>query len=369
MKPWLSKFLKTVGVVLCIILGVFIYYRLQIHDLSKLGYSEIASRNILFTRNKDYVVLVGENKTLNMAFESEDFNSKYLDNYAKIKYVKHKDLIKNINKLLKLGYSNSNINIILSHGSNEDVSEFVKKGKVRYLEEFYAYDFAKLKYYDKYVEYSDETGEDELETIICVNLELDKEDYVDSVLVSKFSVDMLVNKRRYLSEDFIPSDITTIDSKYASEKDLQCSRLAYNAFIQMYDAAESEGYNIIINSAYRSYQDQLDTIDLYFKAYGQSYVDKYVAKAGYSEHQTGLSFDIGSRNSKIFANSKEYEWMLENAYKYGFILRYDKRYENYTKFRSEPWHFRYVGKSIAKYIYEHNNMSLEEYYVMFLDKE
>lgn len=368
MKPWLANLLKVVGVVLCVVLGVFIYYRLQIRDLSKLGYSELASRNILFSRNKDYVTLVGENKTLNMAFESEDFIDKYLDNYAKINYVEHKDLIKNINKLLKLGYSNSNINIILSHGSNEDVSEFVKKGKVRYLEEFYSYDFAKLKYYDKYVDYSDETGEDELETIIRVNLELDKEDYVDSVLVSDFSIDMLVNKRRHLAEDFIPSDIATIDSKYANGDDLQCSRLAYNAFIQMYNDAEAAGYSLIINSAYRSYQDQLDTMDLYRDTYGQSYVDKYVAKAGYSEHQTGLAFDIGSRNNKIFANSKEYGWMLENAYKYGFILRFDKRYEDYTKFRSEPWHFRYVGKSIAKYIYEHNNMSLEEYYVMFLDK-
>ena len=103
------------------------------------------------------------------------------------------------------------------------------------------------------------------------------------------------------------------------------------------------------------------------RQYGQNYVDKYVAKPGYSEHQTGLSFDIGSRKVNVFANSKEYLWMLDNAYKYGFILRFKKKYENITGFRNEPWHYRYVGKDIAKYIYE-NDMTLEEYYAVFLDK-
>ena len=60
--------------------------------------------------------------------------------------------------------------------------------------------------------------------------------------------------------------------------------------------------------------------------------------------------------------------MQNNAYKYGFIYRYDKRYENITKFRNEAWHYRYVGKEIAKYVHEHNNMSLDEYFVIFLDK-
>lgn len=368
LKPWLVKVFKIIGIFLCILIGIFIYYIKQIHDLNKIGYSEIASKNILFSKNKDYVLSIGENKTLNKAFESNSINFDYLDNYAKIKFVNHKDLIKNINKLLEQGYSNSEINIILSHGSNDGVSEFAKKKKVRYLEDFYSYDFAKIENYDKYISYSDETGEDELETIIYINLGLDKEDYVDSKLVSKFSTDMIVNKQNYLSKDFEPDDLTLIDSKYTNGEELYCSRLAYNAFIQMYNAAKGEGYDLVINSAYRSYQDQEDTVQLYKDLYGDSYVEKYVAKPGYSEHQTGLAFDVGSANSRVFANSKEYVWMKDNAYKYGFILRFDERYVDYTRFRAEPWHYRYVGTEIAKYVYEHNNMSLEEYYVMFLDK-
>ena len=367
-KPGFSIFLKIFGVFLCLFIGLFIFYNNQISQLTSLNYSKEASRKILFSRNKDYVLKVGKNKTLNAAFESDDYNQDYLDNYSKIKYVKHEHLIKNINSLLKKGYSNSDISLIITHGTDSDVSEFTKRDKVRYLEEFYTIDYAKIKYYDRYVAYSDLTGDDEEDIVIKVNLDLDKEDYTDSNEVSSFSTDMLVNKHRHLNKDFEPDNLVKIDSKYASENSFKINKIAMNAFKDLYDAAEAEGYNLVINSAYRSYEDQEDISNTYFKSYGQSYVDKYVAKPGYSEHQTGLAFDIGSRNSKTFVNSKEYGWLKDNAHKYGFILRFDKRYEDLTGFKNEPWHYRYVGKKIAKYIYEHNNMSLEEYYVLFLDK-
>lgn len=359
--------LKILGFLLCSLLVLFIIYRNQINDLKKLGYSEEASTNILFSKNKEYVMSVGENKTLNSAFESEKIIEEYLDNYVKINYVDYKDLIDNINNLIKKGYSNSDINIILKHGNNEEVKRFSNRDKVKYLEEFYLIDYAKLDYYDRYMNYSDETGEDEETTVLHVNLDMDKPAYEDAFLVEDFSIDMLVNKRRCLSESFEPDDLIKINEKYASSDDMYASRLSVNAFIEMHDAALKEGYEIVINSAYRSYQDQQDIIDLYLGVYGQKYVDNYVAKPGFSEHQTGLAFDIGSRKVNVFANSEEYKWMLENSYKYGFIYRFPKRYENITGFRSEPWHFRYVGKDIAKYIYE-NNITLEEYYAIFLDK-
>ena len=196
---------------------------------------------------------------------------------------------------------------------------------------------------------------------------MDKNDYEDPVIVTKYSTDMLVNKHRSLTDKFVPNDLVTISKEYASEDDLQASKVAVDAFIKMSKAAEAEGYSLVINSAYRSYQEQLDLIDFYKKAYGQSYVDKYVAKAGFSEHQTGLSFDIGSRTANVFQNSKEYTWMEENAYKYGFIRRFTKKYELITGFRNEPWHFRYVGEKIAKEIHE-KGMSYEEYWAVFLDK-
>ena len=368
LKPKFEGVLKIVGVVLCVFLAIFLFYRKQINDLKKIGYSEKASNTILFSFRKDEVLSYGESKTLNAAFESKFFNEKYIKNYVKIDYVKQDNIIKNINRLIKKGYSNSDINIILSHGTDESVSDFTKRDKVNYLEEFFSLDYAKLENYDRYVEYSDETGENEIDTVIEVNLNLDKEDYVDSELVKEFSVDMLVNKHRYLSEDFEPNDLVEASLDYASEKEIFISRLAYNAFKNMSDAATKDGYGIIINSAYRSFRDQQDISDLYFRYYGQSYVDKYIAKPGYSEHQTGLAIDVGSKTTSVFANSKENNWMLDNAYKYGFIQRYTKRDENLTGFRYEAWHYRYVGKEIAKYCHDHNNMSLEEYFVIFLDK-
>ena len=367
-RPKFAKVLKIIGVLLCIVLGIFLFYRKQIYDLKKIGYSEIASKKILFSKNKKRVLAVGENQVLNLAFEGEDYQEDNFDRYVKIKYIEQDKLIENINKLIKIGYSNSDINIILSHGDSQAVSDFAKRDKVRYLEEYFSVDFAKLENYDRYVAYSDETGIDEYDTIIYVNLDLDKEDYQDAVLVDEFSSEMLVNKHRGLSSDFVVEDLTEIDSKYTSEEGFYSSRLALNAFIKMYQDALKEDYHLVINSAYRSFEDQVELIDFYRNAYGQSYVDKYMAKEGFSEHQTGLAYDIGSRNSRIFAESKEYQWMQDNAYKYGFILRYDKRYEDLTGFRNEPWHYRYVGKKIAKYIHEHNNMSLEEYYVLFLNK-
>ena len=149
--------LKVIGVVLCIFLAIFIFYRKQINDLKKIGYSEKASNTILFSFRKDEVLSYGESKTLNAAFESEFFNEKYIKNYVKIDYVKQDNIIKNINKLIKKGYSNSDINIILSHGTDESVSDFTKRDKVNYLEEFFSLDYAKLENYDRYVEYSDES--------------------------------------------------------------------------------------------------------------------------------------------------------------------------------------------------------------------
>ena len=367
LKPKFKIILQIFGSIFCVFLGLFFFYSKQIYDLKKIGYSKKASHEILFSLKKDYVLSVGKNESLNAAFESSSYKEENLDHYRKIRFYTHKNFIKNINKLLEKGYNDSDINIIFSHGNDEEVSRFTKREKIRYLEEFYSISYAKLDNYDRYVHYSDDTGEDEETTVLFVNLDMDKNDYEDPVIVTKYSTDMLVNKHRSLTDKFVPNDLVTISKEYASEDDLQASKVAVDAFIKMSKAAEAEGYSLVINSAYRSYQEQLDLIDFYKKAYGQSYVDKYVAKAGFSEHQTGLSFDIGSRTANVFQNSKEYTWMEENAYKYGFIRRFTKKYELITGFRNEPWHFRYVGEKIAKEIHE-KGMSYEEYWTVFLDK-
>lgn len=366
LKKSVVKKLKIIGGILAVILAIFIFYSSQISSLTQLGYSKEASRRILFSFQKEYVLSVGENKTLNAAFESDDYQEKYLDQYSKIDYQDQKHLIRNINTLIEKGYSNSTISMILAHGNDQDVSEFTKRDKINYLEEFYSISYAKLRNYDRYVDYSNETGEDDETTVLAVNLDMDKEDYSDPLIIRDFSTDMLVNKHRSLTEGYEPDDLVSIDSEYAADDTQAGARIAVNAFISMYKDAKKDDLDLVINSSYRSYQDQVDLCDTYRELYGENYVQNYVAQPGFSEHQTGLSFDIGSRNSNIFAESDEYIWVQENAHQYGFIQRFPEGYEAITGFRAEPWHYRYVGKKIATYIYEHN-ISFEEYYAIFLD--
>lgn len=366
LKKTVIKKIKVLGIFCAILLAIFLFYRSQINSLKKLGYSETASRNILFQFKKKYILSIGENKTLNAAFESKDYEEKYLDQYSKIDYQNHDNLIKNINTLIKKGYSNDNISMILAHGSDKNVTEFAKRDKINYLEEFFSLPYAKLSNYDRYVDYSNETGENDETTVLAVNLDMDKENYENPTIVKKFSTDMLVNKHRSLQKNFEPDDLVSIDSEYAVDDTQLGSRIAVNAFIKMYKAAKKEGYDLVINSSYRSYEEQEEICDTYRELYGENYVLNYVAMPGFSEHQTGLSFDVGSKDSNVFAESEEYEWIQENAHKYGFIQRFPSKYQAITGFRAEPWHYRYVGKKIATYIYEHD-ISFEEYYVLFLD--
>lgn len=364
-KPFVI-ILKIIFIVILVFLGMFLFYSYQVKDVSKLGYDKEASKNILLLGKKDIIKSYEYSDTLNAAFKSKYYKDANLDSYSKIKYQDQKNIIKNINTLIDKGYSNSNISLILAHGNDDDVSEFAKRDKIKYLEEFYSLSYAKLKYYDRYVKYSSETGEDEETTVLFVNLSMDTDDYVNPVKTSAFSIDMLVNKHYKLDEDFVPDDLVEFDQEYCNDEVQEGNREAVVAFKNMYEAAKKEGLGLVINSSYRSYQDQENICNTFKDLYGEGYVTKYVALPGFSEHQTGLAFDIGSTSSKIFAESKEYEWMKENAYKYGFILRFTKSNAYITGFRSEPWHYRYVGKKIAKYIYE-NDISFEEYYAEFLD--
>ena len=364
-KPFVI-ILKIIFIVILVFLGMFLFYSYQVKDVSKLGYDKEASKNILLLGKKDAIKSYEYSDTLNAAFKSKYYKDANLDSYSKIKYQDQKNIIKNINTLIDKGYSNSNISLILAHGNDDDVSEFAKRDKIKYLEEFYSLSYAKLKYYDRYVKYSSETGEDEETTVLFVNLSMDTDDYVNPVKTSAFSIDMLVNKHYKLDEDFVPDDLVEFDQEYCNDEVQEGNREAVVAFKNMYEAAKKEGLGLVINSSYRSYQDQENICNTFKDLYGEGYVTKYVALPGFSEHQTGLAFDIGSTSSKVFAESKEYEWMKENAYKYGFILRFTRSNAYITGFRSEPWHYRYVGKKIAKYIYE-NDISFEEYYAEFLD--
>jgi len=367
LKRGVIIFLEIIASILIVILSLYMYYYFQINSIMKLGYSKIASKNIYSLKQKDYIETIGYNETLEKAFESKYYKEEYLKDYSKIEYQNQKDLIKNINKLLDKKYSVKEISLILKKGNNKEVSSFTKLDKQRYIEEFLSVEFSKLSNFQRYVKYSMESGESDEDCVIYVNLDLDKDVYTDYNEVSEFSFTMLVNKHNKLSDDFVASDLVKVPAKYAKSDDMKLNETVLNQFIKMFNQAESENKDLVINSAYRAHSDQEELYNTYLGLYGEDYVKKYVATPGFSEHETGLCFDIGSKNSSLFIKSSEYEWMQQNAYKYGFILRFPEWGETLTQFKSEAWHYRYVGVEIATYLHE-NIMTYEEYYARFIDK-
>lgn len=378
MKKVKKKKLSKVGrliVKLLIILLVLILIPTGIHmyksfNLKKLNYDKEAISNIIDKKVYSEVLDIGENKTINAVVKDKKFDKELLDKYAKITYVDQDHLASNINQLLAKGYNTSEISLILSHATTEVSDAFVKKDYIENISNYLKYDYAKTRYIDRYLAYYKETRESYDNVVTFVNIGLDKEYYTDTKINDKYSTDMLINKYNGVSENFEPDHLTKIPKEYCKSEieDQYLSEEALTAFEEMVEAAKAEGYSILANSAYRSYQDQEEVYQTYYDLYGENYVKKYAARPGYSEHQTGLSLDVASANSNIFEESKEFTWMIENAYKYGFVLRFPKGKENITGFQYEAWHYRYVGKDIAKYMYE-NDLTFDEYYARFIDTE
>lgn len=142
---------------------------------------------------------------------------------------------------------------------------------------------------------------------------------------------------------------------------------AADAYLKMKTAAKKSGVNIALVSGYRSYDRQAQLFRQYTQQYGSKDAQRISAKPGTSEHQTGLAVDVGNTNHQCglqacFESTKVGRWMAKNAHKYGFILRYPKGYESVTGYAYEPWHFRYVGTSLAKSYTRSGARTLEHYY-------
>lgn len=179
---------------------------------------------------------------------------------------------------------------------------------------------------------------------------------------------VLVNKNRNLPSDYIPEDLVVPNVPFYFEEELpkkHLRKVASEALEKMFDSASDENLDLIAASGYRSYKRQKNIFEYKAKQRGEEVANQTSARPGQSEHQTGLAMDITSPDMDYhlyekFGQTKEGKWLKENAHKFGFILRYPKEKENITGYSYEPWHFRYVGKEIAKDIYN-ENVTLEEY--------
>ncbi len=223
--------------------------------------------------------------------------------------------------------------------------------------------YFKMENLDRYISYKNKNKDLSDEQIIKdVNMDLDKKQYEDMhETINLNKINILVNKHNYLKEDYVPENLKSLSSTYALSN-MKMVEEAANAFESLSKDASKENYKVIAMSTYRSYEYQVDLYNKYVKSDGKEAADTYSGRPGNSEHQTGLAVDVYNQTETYtnFEKTKEYNWMQENAYKYGFILRFPKDKENETGYEFESWHYRYVGKEIAKYIHKHN-ITLEEY--------
>ena len=175
--------------------------------------------------------------------------------------------------------------------------------------------------------------------------------YIDDILI--------VNKTYYLPENYTPKDT----GYKLQDRCVNClEKEVTEAYNEMKADASSIGLNIWLASGYRSYSYQNILYNNYVKRDGKVAADTYSARPGHSEHQTGLAFDLNSVDDS-FANTKEGLWIKDNCHLYGFIIRYPKGKEEITGYKYESWHLRYVGKELAKKLYNNGDwITLEEYF-------
>lgn len=174
------------------------------------------------------------------------------------------------------------------------------------------------------------------------------------------SIWAIVSKTHQISIDYIPINlkipaVATRTDKSTDERSVRAD--IETPLVNMFAAANTDGNQLMIGSGYRSAALQAIYFNSLANSIGQEAANQSVARPGESEHQTGLAVDITtvSRNcylDECFAETSDGQWLANNSYKYGFILRYPKGKENITGYRYEPWHFRYVGIDLATALHE-----------------
>ena len=321
-------------------------------------------------------------KTLETAVIENNYKKEYFDEYLDINYVEEDNFINNINKLLDLGYKNKDINtfyekvpksidVITSNEYDKNIINYISLDyfKEENLDRYIKYDFIDTNsVYDTTILKEKYNYED---TVTFVNAYLDKDYYSNDIPLSKdeaSKLDVIVNKYYKLDKDYEPEDLTVINSKFASGTQ-KLRKEAAGKFEEMASDMLKENLKIYAGSTYRSYSYQEGLYNRYVKKDGFKEAETYSARAGYSEHQLGLAVDIvNGKWNYLSEGDKEYTWLVNNSYKYGFILRYPHESEYITGYVFEDWHFRYLGIDLATKVHE-SKLTYDEYIARGMLKE
>lgn len=351
----MKKVLIILFILIIAVTFFFIFYKkdLSYEDkIKNLGYSSSEVSLILdnvSSQNYDLVLELGYDKSLINILNSNDYKENNFENYIKY-YMK--------NKKANIG------DIISIVNSNYDLMNYPASGLLANL--------VKEKYYinanvTRYLDYGNSHDVNSKKIISIVNSKADLEFYSESYDSNLNDNNLiLVNKFYHLKEDYVPNDLVTLSGQYNKGANNKMRKDAALAFMEMVDAAKLDNIILYNMSAYRDYNYQVNLYNKYIQRDGKEAADKYSARPGYSEHQSGLCSDLNNI-SDSFDGTDEAIWLKNNAYKYGFILRFPKDKEDITGYKYEPWHYRYVGKDAAKIIYD-DDITLEEYYAYYIEK-
>ena len=274
--------------------------------------------------------------------------------------------------LTTLNYSKDDIALIEKYNISDENIKYLIDNKI---DSKLAMNIIKEKYYiddylKKYLDYYEKNKDLSFSEIITrINTHLDDEFYTNTEktddTLGKF---VILNKHYYSDENYKGLNLIDVDSEYnLYNTSFKLSKECYEAFLKMYNDAKEQGYAFKINSAYRSYEKQIKIYQGWVNKDGVKLADTYSARAGVSEHQTGYAFDVRDYpfTNDDYSKTKSFTWVSENAYKYGFIIRFPKDKEYITGYQYEPWHYRYCGIECATYIHN-NNITFEEYYEYFI---
>ena len=218
----------------------------------------------------------------------------------------------------------------------------------------------------RYEEYQKKNPDLEKEEVIWrVEADIDKVAYKENTKILKSDEEddiLLINKHFALRKDYIPKNLEEIvNGQKATSKTVK-------AYKKMAEDAKKEGLVLNVRSGYRSIDLQNKYYNNIKKEFGRKYADKYSSRPRFSEHHTGRALDLVAEDWSFdnFEKTESCKWLHENAWKYGFTLRYRKDTTDVTGYSYESWHVTYVGRKAAKIIHDENIKSLEEYWVKYV---
>lgn len=267
-------------------------------------------------------------------------------------------------RIYRLGYPIDQARALAAVLSDEQADSLIVRGE----HDTIAYPLLSERYFiaenfDRYLAYHkvDTTLAALHDIIAIVNVGRDREDSAVPCDTSKGQL-MLVNGHHYLDENYKPDSLVQFQKTYCYEEQRALGDVVQAFMAMQQECKKQTDAQLMVNSAYRSYQQQIGTYKRNEKG--------YAARAGSSEHQTGLAIDVTSLQHPMrwpFDTSKEGIWMREHCHEYGFILRYPKKQAHVMGYNYEPWHLRYVGKETAKRVHD-EDITFDEYYAYYLDK-